>query len=300
MRQIGRPTAFSNYSVSSRNMMRAQIVTSELTSTQSRGPFVGVAMIVLAILLGGCNRESVRKNLTEDQANEVMAVLVLHEVAATKEALEKKEFEVTVPREDLGYALQIVKQYALPRDIYQTPMCEIFKKQGMISVPIEDRARWMCSKALSLERAVFQGIDGVVTVTSSVSYADRDPFSDKQEAPHASVTIKHVKDARIDVDKVKAIARDSNAGIIADNISVTLFEAQVIPRSTVATSTNSKLIAFWIAMVGLAVLVAGGAVWLYNSRFNPLRRDKKVKASGVVLAGGSAKSPVPNGSPGDD
>ncbi len=283
-------------------MTRAQSFTSMFTSlAQFRGPLIWAAMGVMVMLLSGCNRESVRKNLTEDQANEVMAVLVLHEVAATKEALEKKEFEVTVPREDLGYALQIVKQYALPRDIYQTPMCEIFKKQSMISVPIEDRARWMCSKALSLERAVFQGIDGVVTVTSSVSYADRDPFSDKQEAPHASVTIKHVKDARIDVDKVKAIARDSNAGILADNISVTLFEAQVIPRSAMASNAaGSKSIAFWIAITGLVVLVAGGGVWLYNARFSPLQRNKKVKANGVVVTTRSRETPAAQGSPGDD
>lgn len=268
---------------------------------QFRGPLVWVAMTVAVMLLAGCNRESVRKNLTEDQANEVMAVLVLHEVAAKKDALEKKEFEVTVPREDLGYALQIVKQYALPRDIYQTPMCEIFKKQGMISVPIEDRARWMCSKALSLERAVFQGIDGVVTVTSSVSYADRDPFSDKQEAPHAAVTIKHVKDARIDVDKVKMIVRDSNAGIIADNISVTLFEAQAIPRTTVTSNAaTTKSIAFWIAMIGLTVIVAGGGVWLYNNRFGPLRSGKKVKNTGIVPVGKTSERPAAQGSVGDD
>jgi type III secretion system YscJ/HrcJ family lipoprotein len=270
-------------------------------TSQFRGPLLWVAMAVAVMLLAGCNRESVRKNLTEDQANEVMAVLVLHEVAAKKDALEKKEFEVTVPREDLGYALQIVKQYALPRDIYQTPMCEIFKKQGMISVPIEDRARWMCSKALSLERAVFQGIDGVVTVTSSVSYADRDPFSDKQEAPHAAVTIKHVKDARIDVDKVKAIARDSNAGILADNISVTLFEAQVIPRTTVtANAATTKSMAFWIAMIGLAVFLAGGGLWLYNKGFGSLSGRKEVKAMGIVPTGKAAERPVPHGSAGDD
>lgn len=268
---------------------------------QFRGPLLWVAMAVAVMLLAGCNRESVRKNLTEDQANEVMAILVLHEVAAKKDALEKKEFEVTVPSEDLGYALQIVKQYALPRDIYQTPMCEIFKKQGMISVPIEDRARWMCSKALSLERAVFQGIDGVVTVTSSVSYADRDPFSDKQEAPHAAVTIKHVKDARIDVDKVKAIARDSNAGILADNISVTLFEAQVIPRTTVtANAATTKSFAFWIAMIGLAVFVAGGGLWLYNNGFGSRPGRKEVKTKGIVLVGNAEERPSPHGSAGDD
>lgn len=266
-----------------------------------RGPLMWAAVAVLAILLSGCNRESVRKNLTEDQANEIMAVLVLHEVTATKSALEKKEFEVTVPREDLGYALQIVKQYALPRDIYQTPMCEIFKKQGMISVPIEDRARWMCSKALSLERAVFQGIDGVVTVTSSVSYADRDPFSDKQEAPHAAVTIKHLKDARIDVDKVKAIARDSNAGILADNISVTLFEAQVIPRATVTTSAaTTKSISFWVAMIGLGVLLAAGCLWLFNTRFGSFGIGKKTKAKGIVPVGTAGDRSVASGSSGDD
>jgi len=282
------------------NSVQSGISKIEIAS-QFCGPFTWAAMAVAVMLLAGCNRESVRKNLTEDQANEVMAVLVLHEVIAKKDALEKKEFEVTVPREDLGYALQIVKQYALPRDIYQTPMCEIFKKQGMISVPIEDRARWMCSKALSLERAVFQGIDGVVTVTSSVSYADRDPFSDKQEAPHAAVTIKHVKDARIDVDKVKAIARDSNAGILADNISVTLFEAQVIPRMTVASNAAaSRSISFWTAMSGLAVFVAAGGVWLYNRGFGSVSRARRIKSTGIVPAGSAHERPVANGSAGDD
>ncbi len=280
--------------------MQTGIYKSCLT-VRSRGLRLGAAMAVVLLLLTGCNRESVRKNLTEDQANEVMAVLVLHEVAANKESLEKKEFEVTVPREDLGYALQIVKQYALPRDIYQTPMCEIFKKQGMISVPIEDRARWMCSKALSLERAVFQGIDGVVTATSSVSYPERDPFSDKQELAHAAITIKHVKDARIDVDKVKAIARDSNSGIVAENISVTLFEAQAIPRTTSASAAASnKSLAFWVALIGIAVLVAGGSVWLLNSQFLAKRRGQKGKALGIVVASASAESVGVGVAHGDD
>ena len=114
-------------------------------------------------------------------------------------------------------------------------------------------------------------------------------------------TIKHVKDARIDVDKVKAIARDSNAGILADNISVTLFEAQVIPRTTVTSSAAAtKSIAFWIAMIGLTVLVAGAGVWLYNNRFGSSRLAKTASAKAIVPSINATERPAAHGVSGDD
>lgn len=252
-------------------MKNAQIPNARPAAPQRFLPMLTwLVMIVAVLFLSGCNRESVRNGITEDQANEMMAVLIFHEVAAKKVAREKGTFEVVVPKEDIGYALRVVMQYQLPRDPSQSPTCRIFKKEGMISAPIEDRARWMCSKSQELEKAILHGIDGVVTVTARVSYGERDALAEKMDPPHASIAIKHRKDARIDIDKIKAIAKDSNAGIDASNVSVHLFDAEVIPRKGRSApadnaATGTTLSATWVGVIGLFVLLAGIGHWLYSS-----------------------------------
>jgi type III secretion system YscJ/HrcJ family lipoprotein len=254
-------------------MKNAQIQIARPAAPQRLKPmFLWLVMVVAVLLLAGCNRESVRNGITEDQANEMVAILMLHEVAAKKVAHDKSIFEVNVPKVDIGYALQVIRQYQLPRDFNQSPTCRIFKKEGMISAPIEDRARWMCSKSLELEKAILHGIDGVVTVTARVSYGERDALVDKVDPPHASIAIKHRRDTRIDVDKIKAIAKDSNAGIDAANVSVNLFEAEIIPRHGYASSTDAAksgatISASWLGGIGLAVLLAGIGFWVYSSGF---------------------------------
>jgi type III secretion system YscJ/HrcJ family lipoprotein len=269
-------------------MKNAHILLARPAAPQRSKPiFLWLVTIVAVLLLAGCNRESVRNGMTEDQANEMVAVLILHDVVAKKVAHDKGMFEVNVPNVDIGYALQVVRQYQLPRDINQSPTCRIFKKDSMISAPIEDRARWMCSKSLELEKAILHGIDGVVTVTARVSYGERDALSDKTDPPHASIAIKHRRDARIDVDKIKAIAKDSNAGIEASNVSVNLFEADVIPRQGYAPSvdsakTGTPISASWVGAVGLIVLLAGFALWLNSSGFVANWRAKRTAKLPVV------------------
>jgi type III secretion protein J len=264
----------------------------------------GKSMLAAALILAlaGCNRESVRNSLTEDQANDMVAKLISNDIAAKKKAHDKEKFEVTVPHDDFGFALQIVRQYGLPREPFQSPMCETFKKTGMISAPMEDRARMMCSKALELERAVYQGIDGVVTVTAQVSNPERDPINPKTETSHVAITIKHRPDARIDVDKVRAIARDSNAGVDANNVSVILFEAQAIQRAITGSgstsSFSSKAAASWFAVLGVIVLLAGAAIWLYSARFSGKARSKKGVTLPTVVPSTSGSSAQP--AQGDD
>lgn len=268
---------------------------------RSNAAILWLVMIVAVLLLAGCNRESVHNGLSESQANEMVAILIMHDVAAKKTARDKGVFEVGVPKNEIGYALQVVKQYQLPRDFNQSPTCRIFKKEGMISAPIEDRARWMCSKALELEKAILHGIDGVVTVTARVSYGERDALVDKVDPPHASIAIKHRKDARIDVDKVKAIAKDSNSGIDASNVSVTLFEAEVIPRQGYGTAdagrSSAGAAASWVGTIGIIALVGGLAFWLFHSGLISKWRSKRSARLPVVA---TKPPPVQQPAQGDD
>jgi type III secretion system YscJ/HrcJ family lipoprotein len=274
-------------------MIRAPQATVPVKTPQrSHAILQWMVLAVAVLILAGCNREIVRNGMTEDQANEVMSVLISYGVESKKVPRDKAGFEVNVPKEDLGYSLQLMKQYELPRDPLASPTCRVFKKEGMISAPIEDRARWMCSKALELEKAVHYAIDGVVTATARVSYPERDPLADKgSEVPHASIAIKHRRGARIDVDKVKAIMHDSNSGVKQENVSVTLFEADYIPRHRAGAESEKSAMpsATLVGVIGGLVMVSGAAFWLRGSGlWTRFRNRGKKQLPAVVNSNPSA------------
>ncbi len=185
------------------------------------------ALVVLA-LLSAC-KVDVNSRLAEDDANELVDVLYSEEIAATKERRDDGMYAVRVEEQELQRAIRTMRSHGLPRPSYAS-MGELFKKEGMISSPSEERMRYVHAVSQELARTLSQ-IDGVTSARVHPVIPFNDPLADRIKPSSVSVFIKHRHEANLQVlgPAIKNLVLRSIEGLRDDNISLTF-----IPTAAVA------------------------------------------------------------------
>ncbi|HEY0178366.1 MAG TPA: type III secretion inner membrane ring lipoprotein SctJ [Dokdonella sp.] len=186
--------------------------------------------LVLALVVGalsGClgDSEVLYSHLDEQQANEVTAVLLRASIDADKRQAERSaDWTVNVSKKDLPAAMAVLEAAGLPRNVHPS-MGEVFKKEGFVASPIEDKARYLY--ALDEELAdTLQKIDGVISARVHVALPDRDLIGSKSDSASASVVLQiapgaHVQERETDI---KAIVKDAVEGLDnPDRVTVKFF-----------------------------------------------------------------------------
>lgn len=128
----------------------------------------------LAFLLTGCGDKTLlHSGLPENDANDVVAELSRFKIDAEKQ-VEKEGVSVSVSRSDIERAVNILSAAGLPRKA-RTNLGEVFQKSGVISSPLEERARYIYALSQEVEATLSQ-IDGVV-----VARADQSAYPDVRD-----------------------------------------------------------------------------------------------------------------------
>lgn len=165
--------------------------------------FSAVIFIVIASLLGGCSdRVELHRQLSEQEANEVVAELADKNIRATKFPA-KDGVVITVNTVDIGRAVRTLEAVGLPR-VARTTLGDTFRKEGVISTPLEERARYIYALSQELE-ATLSNIDGVIVARVHVVLPERVAPGEPVQPASASVFIKH--DPRLDPDNIRARIR---------------------------------------------------------------------------------------------
>src|SRR5579864_1005560 len=188
--------------------------------------------ICLALaLLAGCDSQELYSKLTERQANEMVAALRSAGISGDKVA-QDGTFSVVTARGDFPAAVSVLNARGLPREVF-TDLCTVFKREGFVSSPTEERGRMLC--ALSQEIAnTIADIDGVITARVHLSMPEHNPLMDKPQPSGASVFIKHRADRDLasQITQIKALVVNSIEGLTYDNVTVALFPAdETLPES---------------------------------------------------------------------
>ncbi|AMB87261.1 type III secretion protein [Pseudomonas agarici] len=161
--------------------------------------FFGPILLLCLTLLAGCSDESkLFGALSEQDANEVIAQLADQHIEAHKQS-EKLGVTVIVPSHEINRAVRILDAAGLPRRT-RTSLGEIFKKEGVISTPLEERARYIYALSQELESTLSQ-IDGVVVARVHVVLPERIAPGEPVQPASAAVFIKHT--AVLDPDSVR-------------------------------------------------------------------------------------------------
>jgi len=218
-----------------------------------------VAALMLALgLLAGCSREVLYNKLDEQQANEVVAALLNNGIDADKRAGERGEgWQVVLDRRDMPAAVAILRDEGLPHQSIDN-ISQIFKKDGFVSSPQEDKQRFIYAREQQLGHTLRQ-FDGVVDAYVYLSIPDKSPIDDKPPSGSASVVVITRPNAGIEgrAPDIKAAVMNGTDGL-TDPSRVTVQFFQRAPAEVPAAATNASFPRrdlTSLAMMGFAVLV---------------------------------------------
>ncbi|SEM58883.1 type III secretion protein J [Bosea lupini] len=232
-----------------------------------------LALLCCAALLTGC-KVDLYTNLDEPQANEMVAILLQSGIPAGRSVQKGGRLTVTVEEARFADAVTILSRSGLPRQEFQT-LGDVFKKDGLVSSPVQDRARMIFALSQELSRTV-AAIDGVLTARVHLVLPENDALRQNLLPSSAAVFIRH--DPKIAIDgklaSIKMLIANGVAGLSYDRVSVVVVPAernaavlQAAPGGeTVSSHTNLPWPAITGAVAGCAVIV-GGALLLRRRRY---------------------------------
>lgn len=234
-----------------------------------RRAFFLVCMTAM-LLLAGCKTE-IYQELSENQANTMLSVLLRHGIPAEKTS-SKGGYNISVDENRIVQALEVLKENSLPREDFKS-LGQVFSAEGMISSATEEQAR--LAFAISQELAdTFSRIDGVLTARVHVVLGQADLATGKVTAPSAAVFLRHTPESQATrlIPHIRELSSNAVPGLEHDRVSVML----VPVRETVSVpmpqqeipQDNSRLYIF--AGIGILIALAAGgfasAAWLMRRR----------------------------------
>jgi type III secretion protein J len=225
-----------------------------------------VVLAAAMLALAGCSKISLHSQLTEQQANEVVALLLGASIDADKELADNNTWTVMISKSELPRSVDLLRRYGYPREQYQS-FGDVFRKDSFVSSPLEERARFLHALSQELSRTV-STIDGVIVARVHVAVPERDPLSDQARPSSASVFVKHRHDAEMQnhVAAIKALVVNSIEGLPYDNVTVTLFPADPYPfagEKVASTMSTASLVSNpwffpFVSASGVLLVIAGG------------------------------------------
>jgi type III secretion system YscJ/HrcJ family lipoprotein len=183
-----------------------------------------LCVVLLSLMAAACQTELYR-GLNQRDANEMTAVLARHGVQVVREQTDATTYRLMVPNEQLYRSVDILKRLGYPRETFQS-LGEVFKGEGLIVSPFEQRVRMMHALNQELSRTI-SAIDGVVTTRVHVVVPELDLRGAPMTKPTASVVVHH----RSGVDtgelsaKIRLTVANGVQGLAYKDVSLAFFEA---------------------------------------------------------------------------
>lgn len=246
-----------------------------------------LAVAAGVLLLAACGRTPLYSELSEAQANEVQAALLAAHIDAGKTALPKgKGWSVSVADGDIPQAMAVLQSRGLPRQPQHT-LEQVFPKEGFVSSPLEERARYIYALSQEVQQTLLQ-LDGVVDARVHIALPEQNVLEDKPPSASASVVVIETPGANLEAREtdIKAIVVDGIEGLSDINrVTVKFFtrKAAALPdgASVAAGPLRSG------AGLGLPLAVGGGAALLAVAGFAAwqLLRQRRPLGAGARAGG---------------
>lgn len=213
--------------------------------------------------LSACRTELLT-GLSQRQANEAIALLQRHDIAAEKKELGKGRYKVEVGGGDFPDAVSLLDRHGLPTRDDQS-IADLFPTDSLVNSPAAERARLISGIEQRLEQTI-RSIERVLSARVHISY----PLSDRSyvgQPVHASVMVTYdgPLDDAILIQRLKQLLKNSFDALSYDNISVVVFQASEMPQAPPAHSPKPGWATWrWVPVLLLAIvaIAAPGVVFL--------------------------------------
>jgi len=184
------------------------------------------AYLAFSFLLTACGSKiELLAEVSESEANDVLAILLNAGIDASKKPGKEGMVSLDVNQSDVAKAIDVMRAEGLPRERF-VKMGEVFRKEGMISSPLEERVRYIWALSQELSATVSQ-VDGVIKARVHVVLPERGSGGDPTLPSSAAVFIKHKAGYNLeDVQaQIKRLISNSIPGLSAEKVSVVLLPA---------------------------------------------------------------------------
>ncbi len=242
----------------------------------ARFPWLRACLVgLLALSLAACgSRVELMAAIPEAEANEVLAALVNAGIAARKIPGKEGKVGVSVDADEVGRAVDLLRAQGLPRGRF-AGMGEVFRKEGLISSPLEERARYIYALSQELG-ATLNEIDGVIVARVHVVLPERGSPGDPSQPSSAAVFIKHQADYNLDTvqPQIRRLVVNSIPSLTPDKVSIVTVAAQSAPASVAPPPAAAPGVPPTVVAALAALLLAslGGLAWLGWKFWWPARR----------------------------
>ncbi|WP_413542248.1 type III secretion system inner membrane ring lipoprotein SctJ [Candidatus Symbiopectobacterium sp. NZEC127] len=210
---------------------------------------------LLAMLLMACNESHLLENLTQQQANQVLAVLQQYDIAAQKQGGGKGGYTITINRAEATAALSIINLYQLPWS-GDVQIGQAFPESALVASPNAEQARVISLQEQRLEQSL-RIISQVVNAKVHISYPlFSNDAANRFTSDHVGVIITHKGniDESVFISQVKSLIKNSLSNIRYENISVVLFAVPAI-QYVPPTKVRSVDFTVWQGALILALLM---------------------------------------------
>ena len=265
--------------------------------------------VLLCLLLAACNtRVELVSSVPEDEANDIMSTLLTDGVEVTKKSV-KEGASLSVPSEQVAVALEVMRAHGLPRERF-TGIGNVFRKEGLVSSALEERARYVFALSQELGQTLSQ-IDGVVTARVHVVLPERGGINEVGTQASASVFIKHKAGMSLDalMPQIRTMVANGIPGLNVARVTVFMVPAQAVPHGDavpwvrvagwhVAPDSVSGLRAViglsTVLLLAFSAAIAGLVWWAWRMR-EKLRTPDAVDGANASGLKGTGLMSVPRG-----
>ncbi|WP_419537126.1 type III secretion system inner membrane ring lipoprotein SctJ [Endozoicomonas sp.] len=245
-------------------------------------------LLIVSLFLLGCKVE-LYSGLDEREGNEMLAILIDNDIPSEKLVDKDKIVTLMVNGSDVARSIKILSSLGFPKEKYSS-IGDIFPKDGLISSPTEERARYTYSMSQELSSTLSM-IDGVVTARVHVVLPqEQDSLTDVNYPSSASVFIKYTPELELAglIPKVKTLVANSIEGLSLEKITVSLFPATRLNSGSFAkpstetvlfvdvTPNSAGMIRLVVySLLLLLVAALGGCGYFYWMMEQKKKRKKK-------------------------
>lgn len=188
------------------------------------GCFRALLLIALVLAAQACGRTVLYSELDEQQGNEMLALLLQHQIDSEKRPAKDNLVSLLVASDKIPAAIDLLSRYGYPKHQFAT-IRELFNADKLIATPYEDHTRYTYGLSQELADTLSQ-VDGVMTARVHLVVPQD---ADETAISSAAVFIKHNPGYELDdhVPQMRSIVASSIEGLEYEAVNVALFPAKV-------------------------------------------------------------------------